>query len=110
MTTLKIETREQFEAWLESRGTINEFDPDETLYSEKEVRALYAALRPCWVPVSERLPGTNDLYLCMTIDDMGLVVPYVVSFFEGKFESNELRAVGGMVTHWMLLPPLPEES
>ncbi len=104
-------TREEFEKWLDNNGIPFGFGSNPTrIYQESDVRALFSLLVPAWIPVSERLPENNDVYLCMTIDDWDILVPSVISFFSGKFQSNELSEIGGKVTHWMPLPPLPAEE
>lgn len=114
--TLKIETPEQFEAWLEEHSFTLD-DGEEPAVEVSDVRALYEALRPRWVSVSERLPdkGIRVLVLDPTIWEFPRNDTHtVIGHYRGAnhFAGSDWYVPDGMgeVTHWMPLPPLPEES
>lgn len=117
--TLKIESKEQFEAWMMEHAKPFNWDirPEGPVFMPEDVRALYEALRPRWVSVSERLPdkGIRVLVLDPTIWEFPRNDTHtVIGHYRGAnhFAGSDWYVPDGMgeVTHWMPLPPLPEES
>ena len=103
MSTLKIETREQFEAWLATAEDESDVFNNKGVELEK-VCELYDALRPRWVPVSTP-PEREDFYLC------------VIKEADCRYHESVLWCPGSgwdfvkeeRITHWMPIT-LPEES
>lgn len=121
MSTLKIETREQFEAFLEAAEVVCRLllqsEHCEEALNEiivvrdgvKSLTGLYDALRLRWVPVSERVPTEDGRYLIRVVTaGWPEKTPYttVVSFHGGFYDSPNIWNI----THWSSLPPLPEVS
>lgn len=113
--TLKIESKEQFEAWMMEHAKPFNWDirPDGPVFMPEDVRALYDALRPRWLPVSERLPDESmwmASYPCAFRDKGSSKLPHFWS--TNCWDNGEWRATpdGLEVTHWFDVPPLPEES
>ena len=124
MSALKLETREQFEAWLEKKQCENWRTEDQLMVPVDDVRTLYDALRPRWLPVSERLPviakGRNYSPLVQFVTRRERIFGYLYSgpmgacWFDAEdVDEGDLKRFGlGEVSHWaeIHLPPLPEES
>lgn len=107
MSTLKLDTREQFDAWLD-RYSLTMRPPVGAALAAvpaHDVRALYDALRPRWVSVSERLPEKSEYYL-VVVDDCGDVFPWMIEYDCGWNTVSE----SWKVTDWMENLALPEES
>lgn len=61
---------------------------------------------PCWIPVTERLPG-REWVLCKC----RAKIHEVLSLRDGYwYHDPQHQYMSGFVTHWMPLPPAPEEE
>ena len=78
-----ISEKAVLEAFREYQGSISDF--------YKAVKAIPSA-EPRWIPVSERLPKDDGLYLVYTEEQ-----PFVCPFEDGEFFIDEVLA-------WMPLP------
>ena len=65
-----------------------------------------------WIPVSERLPESEDINALIVVD--GDVLDFVFNFSDDEYMGPAFSSVGGgyygaqHVTHWMPLPAAPE--
>lgn len=77
---------------------------DDLRAAAERIEALTAENAARWISVEERLPKTEEDFLC-AFDD-GFIA--TASWIDGDWE---LWADAGQVTHWMPLPkpPTPEE-
>ena len=79
--------------------------------------AADALERHRWIPVSERLPEERGRYLVFVRPNVELYEPYAMTgFFYGADEDPECANTWDdeqngvdVVTHWMSLPPVPDE-
>lgn len=125
--TLKIESKEQFEAWMMEHAKPFNWDirPEGPVFMPEDVRALFEALRPRWVPVAKSEPEKDGRYeVTYGISGLHCTVREVChAFFRSK--TNGLYrwtdAIGRPVLYvvawkpvtpeyWDDVPPLPEES
>ena len=71
----------------------------------EEAARLYAK-QPKWIPVAERLPG-REWVLCKC----RAKIHEVLSLRDGYwYHDPQHQYMSGFVTHWMPLPPSPEEE
>ena len=66
------------------------------------------AQQPRWISVGERLPEDDGYVLCHCNDGSPDVV--CMYYGDGEFVTPELDNITHIVTHWMPLPPGPEEG
>ena len=66
------------------------------------------AQQPRWISVGERLPEDDGYVLCHCNDGSPDVV--CMYYGDGEFVTPELDNITHIVTHWMPLPPGPEEE
>ena len=64
--------------------------------------------QPRWISVGERLPEDDGYVLCHCNDGSPDVV--CMYYGDGEFVTPELDNITHIVTHWMPLPPGPEEE
>ena len=104
--------REEFEAWLAIAKSNRSHMPSISDLMFEAWQAAKAQAVPQWIPVSDSLPEHkdglwSDPVIAMT--DTGNI--YRLSYCGGWQRTSEFMASGSSkVTHWMPLPPAPEQN
>lgn len=68
------------------------------------------SLRPAWIPVTERLPEENDVYIVSAFDGHGRRTTFAQ--WQNRFKRWYLTGARSYwkVTHWMPLPEPPKDE
>ena len=76
--------------------------------SKAEARIAELEEKQRWIPVSERLPEIGFTGLCQVAGNGYVIARYAPYDSEGGWTSDEIGYC--FVSHWMPLPPPPEEE
>ena len=94
----------KFKLWQE--GIAYDWQEDAAADALAYIQQLEAQV-PRWIPVEERLPEDDEMYLVYTTENTCAVYRY---WGDGEWETEWGEDASHDITHWMPLPEPPKEE